>query len=132
MSYDLEPVAGNWYRHADKGQLFRVVTIDEDRDVIAIQHFDGDLEEVDSSAWFEMDLEAAEEPEDWTGPVDDVETDDLDYTETDMTAKDWREPLQENPRGRKEWEEEDDEEDEDDDDDDDDDDDWDDERDENY
>ena len=98
MSYELDPIAGQWYRHIDKGQLFRVVTIDEDNDLIEIQYFDGDLEELDSEAWFSMDIDLAETPEDWTGPVDDVETDDLGYSETAMTDADWRAPLEPNTK----------------------------------
>lgn len=46
----------------------------------------------------------AEPPEDWTGPVDDVEVDDLGYSETDMQAEDWEEPLESIRRGQEEWE----------------------------
>lgn len=106
MAHDLQPIVGNWYKHLDKGQVFRVVDIDEDDDVIEVQHFDGDLEELDSSDWFEMDLERAAEPEDWTGPVDDIERDDLGYTETDMTDRDWRKSLQEEQSSEEEWEDE--------------------------
>lgn len=95
MPTDLEPVTGNWYQHLDKGQPFRVVSVDEDAGVIAIQHFDGDLEEVELDGWHQLDLEICEEPEDWTGPLDDVETDDLGYTETSMAADDWVAPLDE-------------------------------------
>jgi hypothetical protein len=109
MSNELDPVVGNWYRHADKGQTFRVVEVNDDEDTITVQHFDGDLEEIDEDAWFEMDLELAEEPEDWTGPVDDVETDDLGYTETGMTEPDWKAPLQESRPSKEQWEDEDDE-----------------------
>lgn len=106
MAHDLQPIVGNWYKHLDKGQSFRVLDIDEDNDVIEIQHFDGDLEQLESSDWFEMDLERAAEPEDWTGPVDDVERDDLGYTETDMSDRDWRKALAEEKDSKEEWEDE--------------------------
>jgi hypothetical protein len=95
MGTDLDPVVGNWYRHLDKGQMFRVTGVDEETGTIEIQHFDGDLEEIDSADWPDLEIEPAAEPEDWTGPSDDVETDDLGYTETDMDAEEWREPLDE-------------------------------------
>ena len=41
-----------------------------------------------------LPLGLAEPPEDWTGPIDDVEVDDLGYSGTEMTAKDWSAPLQ--------------------------------------
>jgi len=72
-----------------------VTAFDEEEGTVEIQHFDGDIEEMDLDDWRELDLELIEPPEDWTGPVDDVERDDLGYSETDMSADDWREPLQE-------------------------------------
>ena len=105
MSTELDPIVGNWYRHLDKGQLFCVVAFDEEAGVIELQHFDGDIEEIESPAWYEMTLEPAEAPEDWTGPVDNVERDDLSYTETGMTPPDWRKPLEEIPGpSREPWE----------------------------
>ena len=76
MDRDLDPIVGKWYRHLDKGQLFRVVAYDEERGTVELQHFDGDVEEIDASAWFDMKIEPAEAPQDWTGPVDDVEEED--------------------------------------------------------
>ena len=85
---------GQWYLHQDKGEMFRVTGYDAASGTIGIQTFDGDLDEIDAEAWNAMRLERAEPPEDWTGPVDDVEVDDLGYSETDMKAADWAEPLQ--------------------------------------
>ena len=106
MSHNLKPVAGQWYRHLDKGQPFRVITVERDKDLIEIQHFDGDIEEFELGQWFAMDLAQAAEPEDWTGPVDDVETDDLGYSETAMTDKDWRASLDVNRPPGEQWEDE--------------------------
>ena len=106
MARDLQPIVGNWYKHLDKGQLFRVVDIDEDNDMIEVQHFDGDLEQFESDEWFEMDLERAAEPEDWTGPVDDIERDDLGDTATDMSDRDWRKSLDEEEESKEDWENE--------------------------
>ena len=36
-------------------------------------------EELEMEEWEEMDLEEIEPPEDWTGPLDDLESDDLSY-----------------------------------------------------
>jgi hypothetical protein len=105
MSTELEPVAGQWYQHLDKGQPFVVIDVDDTREIIEIQHYDGDIEELETSAWLDLDLELAEPPEDWTGPVDDVEVDDLDYSETGMSRRDWSRPLDENrPSPRERWE----------------------------
>ncbi len=99
MATDTDPIVGNWYRHLDKGQEFTVVAVDDDRGLVEIQHFDGDVEELDRDTWYGMPLEIVAEPEDWTGPIDDVEHDDLGYTETDMEGPDWSEPLDEVRKG---------------------------------
>lgn len=70
---------------------------------VEIQHFDGDVEEVGLDAWNEMVIEPIEPPEDWTGAVDGVERDDLGYTETDMTERDWSERLDEGPPAQRGW-----------------------------
>jgi hypothetical protein len=100
MAHELDPIVGNWYRHLDKGQYFTVVAVSEEDGTIEVQHFDGDVEELDLADWAAQDIELAEAPEDWTGPMDDVEVDDLPYTETDMTASDWAEPLAETHSSR--------------------------------
>lgn len=94
MPNELDPIVGEWYLHRDKGEMFRVVAVDTASDCIEIQSFDGDVEELDHGAWREMDIETAEAPEDWTGPLDDIEPDDLGLTETDMSPQDWRQPLE--------------------------------------
>lgn len=85
---------GQWYTRWDKGETFQVTGYDEGSRSIEIQTFDGDLDEIDLETWTALPLAFVEPPEDWTGPVDDVERDDLGYTETDMTEDDWAEPLQ--------------------------------------
>jgi hypothetical protein len=100
MSYDMDPIVGNWYQHVDKGLDFEVVAVDEQAASVEIQYVDGSLDEISLDDWYELDLEPAEPPEDWTGPLDDVETDDTDYTETDMEEEDWEEPQRERPRRR--------------------------------
>lgn len=88
MAGDLDPIVGNWYRHLDKGQMFTVVAVDDLDGVIDVQHFDGDIAEVTLGNWLNMELELAEAPEDRTGPADDVERNDLGYSETAMSAED--------------------------------------------
>jgi hypothetical protein len=104
-----KPIVNQWYHHLDKGQRFYVTAVDEDDNTVEIQHFDGDVDEFDLSEWSQLKIEPIEQPEDWTGPVDDIERDDLGYTETDMTAEEWAEPASERagvPDGREEESEE--------------------------
>lgn len=95
---------GQWYLRWDKGEVFQVTGRDERSRTLEIQTFDGDLDEVDEAAWTTLPLSLAEPPEDWTGPMDDVETDDLGYSETGMTPEDWAEPLQPLRAGQEAWE----------------------------
>lgn len=98
MTTRLIPEVGHWYSHRDKGQMFQVVAVDEDEGFVEIQDFDGDVDEIDLDSWFAMPIDPAEAPEDWTGPVDDVETDDLGYaSQADVPARDWRAPIDELP-----------------------------------
>jgi hypothetical protein len=81
MGTRLHPVVGQWYSHRDKGDLFQVVAVDEDDGTVGIQEFDGALDEIDLDEWYGLAIEAAEQPEDWGGPVDDVEPDEFGYTD---------------------------------------------------
>jgi hypothetical protein len=96
---------GQWYLRQDKGEAFLVTGYDDSSRTIEIQTFDGDIDEIDQEAWTTLPLEFAEPPEDWTGPLDDVEVDDLGCTETDMTAADWSAPLQPLAPAVEAWEE---------------------------
>lgn len=91
------PEVGQWYAQSGRGRLLQVVAFDEDEGLVELQDFDGDIDEVDLDTWRDLQLEPAEAPEDWTGPVDDVETDDLGYAVADATPRDWRAPLDDLP-----------------------------------
>jgi hypothetical protein len=102
MSHELDPKAGRWYRRLDDEQLFKVVSIDEDDGLIEIKTVDGDIEELDSTEWVELDLEAAEAPEDY---VDHDEKSDEDEEEAEVDEDDDR-PAR--GRGsREDWDEDD-------------------------
>ena len=94
MATDIDPVPGNWYRHLDKGQEFCVVAVDDDG-LVEIQYFDGSLEAIDPEAWYELEIETAEEPENWSGALDVAEADDLGTEVTDTTEADWHAPEEE-------------------------------------
>jgi hypothetical protein len=108
MSYELDPVAGQWYRQIDKGQLFRVVSIDEDDDLIAIQYFDGDAEELDSETWFTLDLDLTETPEDWIDPDADHDTDEA-AKDGEPGGTDKRKPRKASKKPSEDWDDDEDE-----------------------
>jgi len=93
MATETDPIVGNWYIHLDKGQRYCVVAIDEDSEIVEIQHFDGDLEELSLQDWYEMDVELSEEPDNWAGADDIDEVDDYGTEVTDTDATDWNDPL---------------------------------------
>ncbi|RFA30032.1 hypothetical protein CAI21_07385 [Alkalilimnicola ehrlichii] len=69
MAQQVLPIVGDWYQTVD-GNTFEVVAYDPEDESIDIQYFDGALEELDLDTWLEMDIEAAEPPEDWSGSLD--------------------------------------------------------------
>lgn len=76
MSRDNEPVPGQWYENVEEDETFRVLSVDEDSELIEIEYLDGDIEELDIEAWHEMDLELTDEPEGWSDEDDDDEDED--------------------------------------------------------
>lgn len=80
-----EPVPDTWYRNVRTGQRFCVTAVDRRNDAIAIQHFDGAIEQIGLGEWLELDVEVTRAPVDWTGAVDRYDAEDLDDGET--TAK---------------------------------------------
>ena len=65
MSRDFEPVPGQWYENLEDEESFRVLTVDEDSELVEIEYLDGEIEEIDLETWHEMDLEKTAEPEGW-------------------------------------------------------------------
>jgi len=95
MPADIDPITGQWYQPLDKGQEFQVVAVDEARGTIEIQRYDGDVEELGMEDWRQLEVEPVEPPEDWTGPLDRIEADELGLSDDAMSEQDWSEPLQE-------------------------------------
>jgi hypothetical protein len=73
------PRNDHWYLELQDERSFTVIDFDEDEGLIEIQYFDGELAEMDLDEWEKMSLEEIDQPEDWTGPIDRVEPDDLDF-----------------------------------------------------
>lgn len=91
MSDEITPTLGQWYHNLETEQDFSIVALDDD--VIEIQHFDGEVEELEIETWEQMELEEIEQSEDWTGPFDDLEHDDLGDTESALRPEGWPESL---------------------------------------
>jgi hypothetical protein len=107
---DYEPVKGQWYENVEEEESFRVLSVDEDAELVEIEYLDGDIEELDLDAWHEMDLERIAEPEGWAGgadaeeeedeeELDDEDEDDWDEDDDeDDDDDDWEEDEEENDR----------------------------------
>ncbi len=90
MSRDYEPTPGQWYENVEEEETFRVLTVDEDSELVEIEYLDGEIEEVDLETWHEMDLEKTDEPEGWADrDDDDDDDDDEDFDEDDDDDDDW-------------------------------------------
>jgi hypothetical protein len=83
MTEELSPVVGSWYKD-NEGGVFEVVALDEDDNYVEIQYFGGEIDEIDFDAWESLNLETVAPPEDWSGPFDDLERDDLGYTDMNL------------------------------------------------
>ena len=60
MGRDHNPVPGQWYESLDDEEVFQVLSVDEDAELIELQYEDGDVEEIDYETWQELDLELTE------------------------------------------------------------------------
>jgi hypothetical protein len=112
---DYEPVKGQWYENIEDNDTFRVLTVDEDTELVEIEYLDGDIEEMDLEAWREMDLERIEEPEGWADSDDEEDGDDDDEEEEEEDEDDeddWDDDEDED-EDEEDWDDEDEDEDED-------------------
>ena len=83
MSRDYEPVPSQWYENLEEEEQFRVLSVDEDSELIEIEYLDGDIEELDVEAWHEMDLERISEPEGWAATQAEEEEEEEDEDDED-------------------------------------------------
>jgi len=83
VSRDNEPVKGQWYENVEEEETFRVLSVDEDAEIVEIEYLDGEIEELDLEEWHELDLELTEEPEGWSDEEDDEDWDEDEEDEED-------------------------------------------------
>ena len=83
MSREHTPVPGKWYENKEEEETFRVLSVDEDDELVEIEYLDGEIEELDLDTWHELDLELTEEPECWSDEADDDEEEDDDFDDED-------------------------------------------------
>src|SRR5262245_42064312 len=79
MGRDHNPVPGQWYESLDDEEVFQVLSVDEDAELIELQYEDGDVEEIEYEEWQGRELALTDEREGWSGSGDvDEEGADLD------------------------------------------------------
>jgi hypothetical protein len=76
MKRELDSV-GQWYLRPDTHETFQLIDWDEHSGTARVQMCDGSLDEIDEDTWRALSPEPVEAPEDWTGPLDNLETGDL-------------------------------------------------------
>jgi hypothetical protein len=107
VSRDYEPVAGQWYENLEEEEQFRVLSVDEDSELVEIEYLDGDIEELDLETWHEMDLDKIAEPEGWSESDDeddsDEDDDDWDEEEDEDDDDDWDDDEDEDDKEREEY-----------------------------
>jgi hypothetical protein len=104
VSRDYEPVPGQWYENLEDEESFRVLTVDEDSELVEIEYLDGEIEEIDLETWHEMDLDRTEEPEGWAESDEDEDEEEEEEEEEDEDDDDWDED--EDDEDEDDWEDE--------------------------
>lgn len=99
MPSEVDPIVGHWYVREEGGQEFEVISVNEAEGAVEVQNIDGDVEEIELEEWYELDIEPAEPPEDWSGGYDPVAgsgpVDDEGefFMDDDLDGEEWDEPL---------------------------------------
>jgi len=94
MTIPKKPRLDAWYED-EEGRCFKIVAIDDDDGAIGIQYFDGDVAEVENDTWYQMGLKSIEEPENGSGPFDDMGGDDKSEMYRAIRPEDWNGPADE-------------------------------------
>jgi hypothetical protein len=99
VAREYEPVKGQWYENLEEDESFRVLSVDEDAELIEIEYLDGDIEEIDLETWQELDLEKIDQPEGWSPADDEDEEEDEDLDDT------WDEDDEDEDEEDEDWDE---------------------------
>lgn len=107
MSRDNEPVKGQWYENVEEEETFRVLSVDEDAEIVEIEYLDGEIEELDLEEWHELDLELTQEPEGWSDEDEDEDWDEEDEEEEEEDDEDEDDDWDEDEDEDEDWEDDD-------------------------
>lgn len=87
MGRDYDPIKGQWFEDLEENEIFLVLSVDPDAELVEIQYENGDIEEIDLDTWHELDLERAAEPEGWASDTE--TTADKPEEDDDEDEDDW-------------------------------------------
>ena len=91
MARDYDPIKGQWFEDLEENEIFRVLSVDPDEEIVEVQYENGDIEEMDLDTWHELDLERAEEPEGWASDEEEDKAEKKEAEEEDDDEDDWDE-----------------------------------------
>ena len=83
MTTITDPAIDQWYKDVENNLVFKVVAIEGSDDSIEVQYSNGDIGEFDNDSWYNSTFDFIEDPEDWSAPFDDLEPDDLGFSNAD-------------------------------------------------
>lgn len=83
MTTITDPKIGSWYKDIENNLTFKVVALEEQDGTIDVQYVNGDIGEYDTDSWYNYTFDYIEAPEDWSAPFDEIEPDDLGYSDPD-------------------------------------------------
>lgn len=93
MARDYDPVQGKWYEDLEENEIFKVLSVDPDQELVEVQYENGDIEEIDLDTWHELDLELSQEPEGWANDTEEktekAEEEEEDEDDWDEDDDDW-------------------------------------------
>jgi predicted dehydrogenase len=92
VARDYDPVQGKWYEDLEENEVFKVLSVDPDQELVEVQYENGDIEEIDLDTWHELDLELSQEPEGWANDdeeEEEEEEEDEDEDDWDEDDDDW-------------------------------------------
>ena len=89
MATVTDPSIDSWYKDVENNLTFKVINIDDNGDTIEVQYLDGGIGAFDKDSWYGSTFDFIEEPEDWSAPFDDLEDDDLGYSDMDIHRRNY-------------------------------------------
>jgi hypothetical protein len=92
MANTEDPVVDQWYQQLDKDVQFKVTSIEDGAGIVEVQYLDGETQEMDLDDWYELEVEAIDEPEEWSDDEDDedwAEEDEEEVEDDEESLDEW-------------------------------------------